>query len=81
MTAPTSAFDRNLGNWYIVLNSASINDGDESQTVGSIAAQNFLDVQNPVYGIGSGGDSDLFEINGNILKIKERSVSYPIFNM
>ena len=74
------AFDRNLGNWYIVLNSASINDGDESQTVGSIAAQNFLDVQNPVYGIGSGGDSDLFEINGNILKIKERS-GYPIFNM
>ena len=36
--------------------------------VGNISTRNpHLDSQNPEYGIGSGGDSDYFEINGNVL--------------
>ena len=39
--------------------------------MGRIAAQNsFLDDQNPAYGIGTGGDSEHFEIDGSILKMK-----------
>ena len=65
------SFDQNMGPWYIVLDDAVIDRGSVPGDVGRIAAQNaFLDSQNPAYGIGSGGDSDYFEIDGSILKIK-----------
>ena len=65
------SFDQNMGPWYIVLDDAVIDRGSVPGDVGRIAAQNaFLDSQNPAYGIGSGGDSDHFEIDGSILKIK-----------
>ena len=65
------SFDQNMGSWYIVLDDAVIDRGSVPGDVGRIAAQNaFLDSQNPAYGIGSGGDSDYFEIDGSILKIK-----------
>ena len=65
------SFDQNMGLWYIVLDDAVIDRGSVPGDVGRIAAQNaFLDSQNPAYGIGSGGDSDYFEIDGSILKIK-----------
>ena len=67
----TSSFNQNLGDWYIVLDNTSINYHDAPGIVGRISAQNsFLDGQNPVYGIGSGGDSDSFEMVGNQLRLK-----------
>ena len=66
-----SAFDQNLGEWYVVLDDAVIDGSSVPGAVGRISAQNsFLDGQNPVYGIGSGGDSAHFKINGNTLKMK-----------
>ena len=64
------AFDQNLGLWYIVLDDNAIESGDVPGAVGNISARNpYLDGQNPEYGIGSGGDSDYFEINGNVLSM------------
>ena len=66
------AFEQNLGNWYIVLSDTSIDYGNAPGTVGRISAQNlFLDGQNPTYGIGPGGDSGSFELNGADLVMKE----------
>ena len=66
-----SSFRQNLGDWYIVPGSTSINYDGAPGTVGRISAQNsFLDRQNPVYRIGSGGDSDSFEMAGDRLRLK-----------
>ena len=65
------AFDQNLGKWYIVLDDTVIDYDVAPGIVGSVAAQNsVLDGQNPVYGIGSGGNSDSFEMNGSDLVLK-----------
>ncbi len=67
-----SAFEQNLGSWYIVLDDTSIDYSDTLGIVGRLSAQNaFLDGQNPVYGIGTGGDSDSFELNHSNLVMKE----------
>ena len=59
------AFEQNLGNWYVALDSTVIHADDAPGIVGAISAQNqYLDNQNPAYGIGAGGDSDSFEITG-----------------
>ena len=66
------AFDQNLGMWYIVLDDTVIDGGNTTEAIGRIAAQNpFLDAQNPTYRIGSGADSDHFEIDGIELKLKK----------
>ena len=66
-----SSFNQNLGKWYIVLDNMTIDYDDAPGIVGSVSAQNsFLDGQNPVYGIGLGGDSDSFELNGYSLVLK-----------
>ena len=63
-------FEQNLGPWYIVLDDAAIDHSSIPGEVGRIAAQNsFLDGQNLAYGIGSGGDSAHFELDGNVLKM------------
>ncbi len=60
-----SAFDQNLGNWYVVLDDTVIFNATETL---AIRAQNsWLDNRNPTYGLGTGGDSDLFVITGDIL--------------
>ena len=65
MFGGASAFKQNLGNWHIVLD-------DAPGVVGRISAQNaVLDRQNPVYGIGPGGDSGSFELSGADLVMKE----------
>ena len=66
-----NSFDQNLGNWYVTLNSTTINAADHPGVVGRISAQNsVLDGHNPTYDIGTGGDSNLFEIaNGNLLNM------------
>ena len=64
------AFDQNLGPWYIVLDDNTIKSSDVPGVVGDISTRNpYLDDQNPEYGIGSGGDSEHFEINGNVLNM------------
>ena len=62
------SFHQNLGEWYVVPDSAEIARTDVPGVVGSISAQNsYLDIHHsPTYGIGTGGDSALFEIvSGN----------------
>ena len=67
----TNAFDQNLGKWYIVLDDTVIEGDNATGTVGRIAAQNsFLRAQNLAYGIGSGGDSASFEMDGASLRLK-----------
>ena len=67
-----TAFEQNLGSWHIVLDDASIDYNDAPGVVGRLSAQNaFLDRQNPVYGIGPGGDSDSFELSRSNLVMKE----------
>ena len=71
MLSSASSFSHNLGDWYITLDNTSISVGDGTEVIGNIAAQNwFLDRQDITYEIGSGGDSALFEIDGDALKIK-----------
>ena len=71
-----TSFNQNLGNWYVVLDSTSIDIGGGAMKIGNIATQNpILDGQNPTYGMGSGADSDLFEIDGDVLVTKP-SVDY-----
>ncbi len=62
------SFERNLGGWYIMPTGTTINSDDAPGVVAGILAQNtFLDRQNPVYGIGTGGDSASFSMNGTNL--------------
>ena len=65
-----------MGNWYVVLDSTSIDLSGGATKIGNITAQNpILDRQHPAYGTGSGADSDLFEIDGDALVTKP-SVDY-----
>ena len=67
------SFDQNLGNWYIVPAETLYDNATEtSLNVTAIAAQNqYLDVVHaPEYGIGTGGDSTLFSMNGSTLAFK-----------
>ena len=67
-------FDRNLGKWYIVLDNNFILDGSVSGTMWNISTINpYLDGQHVTYEIGSGGDSEHFEMDGKVL----RMVSFP----
>ena len=72
MFSSASSFDQNLGAWYITLDNASIDLSTPDAAIGTISAQNpFLDGHNPAYGLGGGGDSDLFVVNatGNTLEL------------
>ena len=71
MFSGATSFDQNLGEWYVVPDSTGIVRTDVPDVVGTISAQNaVLGFHNPVYGIGTGGDSALFEIvNGNELNM------------
>ncbi len=62
-------FNRNLGGWYIVLDGTAVD--PDTGAVGSVSAQNaFLDRQAPIYAVGPGGDSGLFEMDGTTLKLR-----------
>ena len=66
-----TAFNQNLGTWYIVPARTDFDAGGTSLDVTTISAQNpYLGDQSPTYGIGSGGDSDLFEMTGSTLAFK-----------
>ena len=65
------SFNQNLGHWYIILDDSAIHDGDPTRVVGNILTQNpYLAGQDLIYGIGSGWDSDHFEIDGAVLKLR-----------
>ena len=65
------SFGQNLGEWYIVPDDTALESDDPTRIVGGISAQNpFLDGQNPTYGMGPGGDSGAFEMNGASLTLK-----------
>ena len=81
MFSGAGAFDQNLGDWYIVLDDAAIDYGDAPGVVGRITAQNpFLEGQNPAYGIGAGGDSGSFELDGSnlVLKVAPTKGTYTV---
>ena len=64
-------FDQNLGTWYIVLAGTDFDAGGASLNVITISAQNlYLRDQNPVYGMGTSGNSDLFEMRGSTLAFR-----------
>ena len=58
-----SDFEQNLGPWYIVLDSDTIS--YPTQTLEIMAQNLFLGRQNPVYGLGVGGDFDLFVVDAD----------------
>ena len=76
------ALGQNLGNWYVVLDNTEIRAGNTSGVVGTISAQNqYLDDQTPTYGIGTGGDSDTFEIvSGSHLNMNVSSTK-PLYTV
>ena len=66
------AFDQNLGTWYIVPTATDFDAGGTSLNVTTVSAQNQpLRDHNPVYGMGSDGHSNLFEMNGSTLAFKK----------
>ena len=67
MFSHADSFDQNLGKWYVVPDIMDVDRGVVPVVVGTISAQNsVLDGHSPTYGIGTGGDSALFEIvSGN----------------
>ena len=72
----SSSFNGNLGNWYITLANTSI--PGVTGTVGKIATQNaFLTAHRPIYSIGSGGDSEHFEIRGTRLALMTNPDTNP----
>ena len=76
-----SSFRQDLGAWYVIPDGTSIRYLDTPGVVGQISSQNiFLDGQGPAYGIGTGGDSALFSINGTTLVMKatpDRPIQNP----
>ena len=71
MFASTNSFRQNLGNWYVVPADTAYAASDMSLNVTTVSAQNsILDGHSFTYGIGSGGNSDLFAMDGNVLKFK-----------
>ena len=74
----TSSFNQNLGEWYVVPADTAFNAAtDTDLVVTTISAQNrFLNLQqSPTYGIGSGGNSALFEMDGSTLKFQATPAS------
>ena len=66
------SFRQNLGNWYVVPADASYSSSEGTLNATTVSAQNpVLDGHSPEYGIGSGGDSGLFEMAGNALVFRD----------
>ena len=66
-----SSFNQNLGTWYIVPANTTFDAGSTSLDVTTVSAQNpYLLDHNPAYGMGSGGDSNLFEMTGSTLAFR-----------
>jgi len=71
MLYQADSFGQNLGKWYVVLDNSAISESDVPGIVGHVAARNpHLDDQYPAYGIGTGGDSDHFKMEGSALRME-----------
>ena len=71
MFISTPIFNQNLGTWYIVPARTDFDVSGSSLDVTTISAQNpYLSGQNPIYRIGTGGNSDLFEMRGSTLAFR-----------
>ena len=71
MFSGATDFDQNLGKWYIVPADTTYATSEGNLNVTTISAQNgILDGHSPTYGIGSGGNSDLFNMTGSTLMFK-----------
>ena len=72
MFSGASSFDQNLGNWYVVPADTTYDNSEGTLNVTTISAQNaFLDTHSRSYGIGSDGNSNLFNItDSNTLMFK-----------
>ena len=65
-------FDQNLGKWYVVPEGTTYDTSEGTLNVTTISAQNgILDGHSPNYGIGSGGNSDLFTMDGDVLAFED----------
>ena len=72
MFLAANSFQQNLGNWYVVPADTAYATSEGTLNVTTISAQNsVLDGHSPEYGIGSGGDSALFDMTGNALMFKD----------
>ena len=72
MFLAANSFQQNLGNWYVVPEDTAYAIPEGTLNVTTISAQNpVLDGHSPEYGIGSGGDSALFDMTGNALMFKD----------
>ena len=60
-----NSFNRNLGEWYVVLDDTTISGAAE--TLAIRAKNGALDGQNPTYGLGKDGDSELFVVSSRTL--------------
>ncbi len=75
-----SSFDQNLGDWYVVPADTRVNSGNTVVT--TIAAQNgYLDGQSPAYSVAPGGDGDMFEMCGSVLRSMSPAYSKPSYNI
>ena len=71
MFAGASSFQQNLGKWYVVPADTAYATSEGTLNVTTISAQNsILDGHSPEYDIGSGDDSALFDMTGNVLTFK-----------
>ena len=71
MFTDATSFEQNLGGWYVIPANTAYGVSEGTLRVTTISAQNaVLDGHNPNYRIGSGGDSDSFNMTGNALTFK-----------
>ena len=72
MFLAANSFQQNLGNWYVVPEDTAYGISEGTLNVTTVSAQNsVLDGHSPEYGIGSGGESALFNMTGDALMFKD----------
>ena len=83
MFSGASDFEQNLGKWYVVPADTDYDAANEmSLVITAIAAQNsFLNGHTPNYGIGTGGDSELFSMTGSNLVFKDTTPSAQVYKV
>ena len=83
MFSGASSFEQNLGSWYVVP-ADTVYDATTETTlvVTAIAAQNsVLDGHSPNYGIGTGNDSELFNMTDSTLMFKGTTPSANVYKV
>ena len=83
MFSSVTDFEQNLGKWYVVPADTDYNAATETTlVVTAIAAQNFvLDGHIPNYGIGTGGNSALFNMTGSNLMFKDTTPPAQVYKV